>query len=248
MRKILILLVLAGLLAAGIACAEGPESPSTPTDLCPHEHTREVYYFDHPEYAPLNDFTHSITGSATKVLLCDDCGEILRSEQTDDGELVRPHSFKRGICVLCGRPEPQLAPPAEEEMTVETLDAEELLPPEVNAGIPIEIRTRDTAAALVFPTGDFRAEMEKNGEKLTVSLYEAEDRVFTRVMLGDAPVPAKGIQLRIYGRKIESVYFAAENSRTTQIQEAEWTEPAGDRDGYSSVPWLGNGYYKYLEE
>ena len=108
MKKALPLLLALSLLLS-LAGAEGnppPSNPdlSTPTDLsCAHEHTREVFYFSDPWYTPLDDENHLIQGPAEVELECMDCGEMLSSEFRENAESLRPHSFKKGVCVLCGQ-------------------------------------------------------------------------------------------------------------------------------------------------
>ena len=54
MKRIIIALA-AALLAAAVLPAFSEGVPlSTPTDLCAHEHTETVYYFDSPVYRALD--------------------------------------------------------------------------------------------------------------------------------------------------------------------------------------------------
>ena len=91
------------LFISAAAAAEAP-TPATPTDLaCLHEHTKTtVYFFDSPSYTPVNADSHRVYGPATVETVCLDCGEVLSSETVDSAEEIRSHSFKKGVCALCG--------------------------------------------------------------------------------------------------------------------------------------------------
>ena len=91
------------LFIAAAAAAEAP-TPATPTDLaCLHEHTKTtIYFFDSPSYTPVNADSHKVYGPATVETVCLDCGEVLSSETVDSAEEIRSHSFKKGVCALCG--------------------------------------------------------------------------------------------------------------------------------------------------
>ena len=96
MRRLLAAVIIICLLSS-VAAAE---SVATPTDLCTHTHTEEVFYFDNPGYIRLDDENHRVYGVAVVDLVCSDCGLILSSETRRDAEEIRPHSFKNGACSL----------------------------------------------------------------------------------------------------------------------------------------------------
>ncbi len=237
-----VLLILLMLCAA--AAAEEPVSPGTPTDLCAHEHTSEVFYFDHPEYIPIDDLTHRICGSAVVNLVCDDCKAVLNSETRADAECIRSHVYKRGFCVLCGKGDPR--PPVPEDLTMLTLSvADTELPDEAES---LEIQPPDFSAALIVPADAVRDEMEKSGLELTAEIHQEEDRVYAALKLGGKPLQLNGVTLRIYGRRIDRLLYTATETIKSQEESAAWHGNAGELEGYSTVPWLGNGYYKFLED
>ena len=88
------------------------EEIATPTDLpCAHEHTEVLCYFDNPSYSRLDDENHRVYGSAILDTVCKDCGELLYTEPRRDAEQTRAHSFKNGVCVLCGARQPETSNP-----------------------------------------------------------------------------------------------------------------------------------------
>ena len=241
MKRIFALGLLLGLLAAAGCAAADVVSASTATDLCPHTSTRPVYYFDHPEYVALNDFSHAVRGSAVVNTVCRDCGEVIRSEKQQNAELIRSHSFKKGKCLLCGRTEPDPKAPEPEALTVTTVPEETL-----NDGQEeTEIRQEGGDISLVIPKA-VKDGIRQRGGALTTEILEEEDGIYAALKVGEESLPADGISLRIYGRKLTSVLFVSTEEHRTEEEKAVWTgndEP----DGYCTVQWLGNGYYRFNE-
>ena len=108
MKRILTVLLAALLaLAACASLAEGegePEVPDTGAEpaSCAHEHLARVCYFDMPYYTPLDGECHSVSGRATVEEVCEDCHEVVAVYTENQAEEVRPHTFRNGVCVLCG--------------------------------------------------------------------------------------------------------------------------------------------------
>ncbi len=102
MKRILAALTAALLLFAGAAAEGAKPVPASPTDLCAHNHTETVRYFEAPSYNALDDKVHSVSGRAVVEVVCLDCGALLSSTE-EDAEEIRPHTFRKGRCVLCGR-------------------------------------------------------------------------------------------------------------------------------------------------
>ncbi len=118
-RMFAILLALAlPVLFCAAACAEtagGTETPevATPTDLdpagpvCAHERTETTLYFANPKYTSVNSKMHRVSGAATAVTECRDCGETVEIRDLDWAEEYRFHTFRKGACFLCGAPQPE---------------------------------------------------------------------------------------------------------------------------------------------
>lgn len=116
MKRIISFLL--ALMMAVLCCAAFAEVPdasdtATPTDLdpeeseCAHEHTEKTNYFSRPKYTVVNSKTHKVSGSATVVTTCKDCGETISIEDKDYVEEFRFHTFRNGACFLCGALEPE---------------------------------------------------------------------------------------------------------------------------------------------
>ena len=116
MKRILIILLATALmlLCSIAALAETPEL-ATPTDLepaepsCAHEHTETTLYFPSPKYTSISGSQHRVSGKATAVTVCRDCGETLSIEERDWAEEIRFHTYRNGACFLCGAPQPDSA-------------------------------------------------------------------------------------------------------------------------------------------
>ena len=96
-------------------------------EACAHEHTEPVYYFDAPEYFPLDGESHMVLGTAIVEIYCQDCGALVDVRQESNAQETRSHVFRNGVCALCGY---EAAVPAEEEDTAPAADTEEELLPD----------------------------------------------------------------------------------------------------------------------
>ena len=111
--KRMMLLLMAGLLAVCAAAAMAEEADADWTgepiadaasaeEACAHEHTEPVYYFDAPEYLPLDGESHMVTGAAIVEVYCRDCGALVDVRQESKAQETRSHVFRNGVCALCG--------------------------------------------------------------------------------------------------------------------------------------------------
>ena len=111
--KRMMLLLMAGLLAVCAAAAMAEEADADWTgepiadatsaqEACAHEHTEPVYYFDAPEYLPLDGESHMVTGAAIVEVYCRDCGALVDVRQESNAQETRSHVFRNGVCALCG--------------------------------------------------------------------------------------------------------------------------------------------------
>lgn len=113
MKRLIALLASLALAVLGCAAAfaEAPDT-ATPTDLepaepvCAHEHTSVINYFSNPIYTRVNNQLHRVSGAATEVVVCKDCGETLSVTELTEAVEYRNHTFKKGVCALCGAAEP----------------------------------------------------------------------------------------------------------------------------------------------
>ena len=110
--KRMMLLLMAGLLAVCAAAAMAEEADADWTgepiadatsaqEACAHEHTEPVYYFDAPEYLPLDGESHMVTGAAIVEVYCQDCGALVDVRQESNAQETRSHVFRNGVCALC---------------------------------------------------------------------------------------------------------------------------------------------------
>ena len=241
-------LLMAVLFLAGAGAEElrgSPDlSPSTGTDLCEHQHLEEVFYFDHPEYRPLNGRNHLVVGSAVVNTVCKDCGAVLRSEVREDARQEKPHVFKKDLCVLCGQQKSEGDIP---ELTV-SAEIENVLEAAQGADILI-IRAEGSGAALILPAEALQQEVNRAGAPLQISLTEEENSIIADLHIAGAPVANEGIFLRLYGEKIEKVVFAGSEENLLAEEGALWIDLPSENDDpqtfepYSEFPWLGNGTY-----
>ena len=111
--KRMMLVFIAGLLAVAAAVAMAEEADvewteetfaeeASAEETCLHEHTQTAYYFDAPEYFPLDGEYHLVVGMAIVEVTCQDCGEILSVTQESNAQETRSHVFRNGVCALCG--------------------------------------------------------------------------------------------------------------------------------------------------
>ena len=258
------------LLAALCGSAGAEEAlPATPTDLgCPHAHIKTtIYFFDSPAYTPLDAETHRVFGPAVVETVCEDCGEILSSESVSSAEEIRPHTMKKGACLLCKyrapakAEEPKKAPaPTGEETIIAPEDGsapgllsvtltDEELSDMVREGIStVLVRGRSGSAALVLNVRDVLAQAQ--GVDLYLELAEREDgSVFAGTYLVSpsgkrSPAASGGITLRLYraGKSGKRVSVAAADTDTLTETRGVW-----DDRGFWSVPYMNEGTYFILQ-
>ena len=238
----------------------GEEEPAAEA-VCTHEHTETVYYFDTPEYRPLNDESHLVAGQAVAEVTCLDCGALLSQDWVDDAEEIRPHVFRNGLCVLCGREAAaDEAAPEQTESVIHLTAGEE---PEqysctltgddlADAGDTLVLRAEGREAAIAVQTQRLREEIDRAGGKFTARMWKPGERDVSTVLClydayGEEVVPvAQGFTLRIYTEnRGEPLTVSYTNlSGATSSEEARWVNNSGD-EGYWSVTWLGDGVYEY---
>ena len=271
-RKMLAFAIGMLLLCAGfcIACAEEEgKTPATPTDLsCLHEHTKTtIYFYDSPAYSALNANSHRVSGPAAVETVCEDCGAQLSYETVSYVEEVRPHTMKKGVCVLCGyrditakAEEQPITDPDEWMITArEDGDADGLLSVTLTvadlyelekSNVPVALVKGKTGEAMVvLDVTEVLRQTEATGAALQVRIAEREDdSFFAGVFLvsdsGAAEPAGPGITLRFYRKtkadvRISLVPFGKE----TLIElESVW-----DEKGYWSVPYTEEGTYFVLQ-
>ena len=266
MKRIACVFAVLALLLSALPCfAEGipAEGYATPTDLCAHETQKTTYYFDAPEYRPLNAEYHRVIGTAIVEVTCLDCGAVLSVSTHRNVEKHYHHVFRNGKCALCGQAgEPAATPePKEEEVRIilpledlpnqyactlmeRDLDPEQtslVLRPEEEE-FAIVLRADLVREDLVAFDGTLTAELripegEDNTVNAAIRMYDAE---------GNETKPDfTYIALRIYGdRGGDSLSVSyTDPEGVTVWEEAGWS-PTED-EGYWTVPWKGNGTYKY---
>lgn len=247
----------------------GAQDPATPTDLsCLHEHTAvKIYFYDAPVYTSLDAESHRVFGAAEIRTICEDCGEILSSEVRTDAEEVRPHTMKKGSCVLCGYKEPVRVTKAPEKpkdlpgeqtlfakpetekgdlMTL-TLTAEELSAL-AEAGISTALVKGEAGNACVaVSVTDMLRQTKEADAKLYMELAERPDAsFFAGVSLtgrdGEKTDP-QGVAVRFYLETPADVRFALAPADQDTLVE---TEGSWDEHGFWSVPYVEEGTYFLL--
>ena len=134
--KRMMLLLMAGLLAVCAAAAMAEEADADWTgepiadatsaqEACAHEHTEPVYYFDAPEYLPLDGESHMVTGAAIVEVYCQDCGALVDVRQESNAQETRSHVFRNGVCALCGYDAAMFTEKAKAQVTAPADDAED---------------------------------------------------------------------------------------------------------------------------
>ena len=134
--KRMMLLLMAGLLAVCAAAAMAEEADADWTgepiadatsaqEACAHEHTEPVYYFDAPEYLPLDGESHMVTGAAIVEVYCQDCGALVDVRQESNAQETRSHVFRNGVCALCGFEAAMFTEKAKAQVTAPADDAED---------------------------------------------------------------------------------------------------------------------------
>ena len=265
MKRIISLLSALALVLTGAAFPAFAEEyvlldPATPTDLCAHEHIREVYYFDDlPFYVPVDDRYHTVSGRATVDTVCMDCNAVLSTRIEPNAQERHPHLFRNGRCVLCGMEgEAPLEDPVEEtrpmlpleedpEQFVLTLTGYDL---EEQADILV-LRPEGREAAIALRTEDLRKEMEGTGGTLTAEIgmldarsFRASVRLYDEKGAESVPDPEQ-FSLRVYAEEEGETPLAVtytDIEGESEEEEAEWVD---DPEGYWVFPWLGDGVYSF---
>lgn len=268
-RAVLTAVLLLGLLmpcaaeeAAGTE-AEELLLPATPTDLdCAHENTvMTVYFFDSPAYEPVSPVSHRVSGPAVIETTCADCGAILSDETVNEAEEIRPHSFKKGVCALCGYQQTaklssaQPDAPGERTMMAQpdgsglfflTLTEQDLAALDKAGVETLLIRGEKGEAVIAMDVSYFCSEVEGEQASLSVEMAEQEDgSIFAALNMNTAPGKThrletpEGITLRFYRQEEPElrVIFTGQNQ---QILETETTWQTA---GYWSVPYVDEGSY-----
>lgn len=242
--------------------------PATPTDLdCLHEHVKEtIYFFETPLYTRLNSFEHRVSGPATVETACLDCGEILSSEVVRAAEEIRPHSMKRGVCVLCGYQAPVRNSPDAEDLPGEqsvyafanaeipdiwalTLTCRELGFLEQEGVQTALIRADDPAvtAAVALDVAGVLEQARPAESDLNIAFAERSDgSVFASVRLdppADPEAELTGVTLRLYRPETEEVRAAVAPANGSELLE---TEILRDAAGFWSVAYAEEGTYFIL--
>ena len=271
MKRLFAFAVLVLLIAAlsGAAAAEEPD-PATPTDLeCLHENTKTtIFYFDSPAYTSVSAASHRVYGPATVQVICLDCGEILSSKEVDYIEEIRPHSVRKGVCVLCGYKEniqsetdrPADAPGertlfAQEDDRTQglltlTLSWEDLTALK-NSNVTVAlIRGNTGSAAIALDVNDLLDQVRAAGANLYLELAErADSSVYAGVSLvaagGERSEPdAEGIRLRFYREAQPDIHISLVPLDDDTLVE---TESVWDERGYWSVQYREKGTYFVLQ-
>ena len=254
-------------LLSGAAGAEEPV-PATPTDLvCAHEHTKTtIYFYDGPIYTSLDAESHKVSGPATVETVCLDCGEILSDDFLSDAEEIRPHSMKKGSCVLCGyrqktntiseRPTENAsertviarAAGADylQTLTLTKADLNKLKKENVAT---LLVRGSTGSSAVALSVEDMLDQTERAGADLTLQMTEWEDGSFFAglfLVSGHERIrpESAGITLRFY-RQIRSdvrVSLAPADEDTLIDTQGTW-----DEQGFWSVPYIEEGTYFLLQ-
>ena len=269
-RKLFAFAMATLLLAACFSGAAGAEeSPATPTDLgCAHEHTKiTIYFYDAPAYTAVDGETHRVSGPALVETDCLDCGEVLSIEEVANAEEIRPHTFKKDTCVLCGfhakkkQPERERVDAQGERtiyarkddnadglltLTLSPADLTELENEQVQVVI---VRPENGDAAIALPVQEVLTQTEKTGTDLYLQMAEREDGSFFAglylVSGSDWTEPEDdGITLRFYQKTKVNVRVSMAPADTDQLVEtqSEWN----DKGYYWAVPYVAEGTYFLL--
>ena len=248
---------------AAAAEEAGEKTPATPTDLgCLHVHTgTTVYFFDSPAYESISAVSHRVTGPAVVETVCLDCGEILSDETVNEASEVRPHSFKKGVCALCGYQQAAQSSsvaqdvPGERTMMAQpdgngllflTLTEQDLSALEKARISTLLIRGEMGKAMIAMDVPYFCDEVAGEQASLSVEMVEQEDgSLFAAMTMNTAPGKAqelespKGVTLRFY-QLPEPVPRIIYSGKGMDIFE---TEVTWDDAGFWTVPYREEGAY-----
>ena len=269
----MLMLLLTAVLCAATAEEKISTAVSTPTDLsCLHEHLRTTtYFFDGPAYTSVSSASHRVSGPATIEVVCLDCGEVISSETVGMAEEIRPHSMKKGVCVLCGfrskaraaelQRQPEDLPgertiyaQADEQsdgLLTLTLSGADLTALERANVTTALIRGETGIAAIALKVPEIRAQTEKTGANLYIELEERDDgSFFVGLFLvgepGEKSEPEdQGISLRFYQETRADVRISLVPADDEELVETEGV--VWDEHGYWSVPYLEEGTYFLLK-
>ena len=248
--------------------AEEPaQEPAAEAPVCNHESTTVVYYFDFPDYRPLDAENHVVFGRAAAEVRCTICGAVLSEYMEDNAEEICAHVFQKGRCALCGK-EQEIAPSQPEETAAPAVrESVVYIPPAEDnpsqyfcaltssdledAGDTLVLRPDGCDTALVVQAERLRAEIEKSGGGFIAEIERPGQRNVSATLRmytadGTESVPEwQEISLRIYevnnGNPLVVSYTSVKG--TTSSEEAGWV--GHGTDGYWNVTWLGNGIYEY---
>lgn len=246
---------------------ENPDVPGTvpasPTDLCPHSNTKLIYFFDSPEYQPLDEKSHRVSGPALAEIKCSDCGAVISTYKEPDATEIRPHAGRKGRCPLCGwEANVQDASGAQPRETVRTMAPEEELENQFfctltakdleKADGTLVLRPDGFEAALALQTRNLADTLEDSDGSLTAELgrvgsgaLSASIRLYDAYGFDSSP-ENQDIFLRIYtGKTDEPLSVTYTNSEgDSRTEPAAWQKPENS-EGFWSIPWLGDGTYGY---
>ena len=281
MKRALVLLLALCLFAAipysgaeSDPAAEELPTVATPTDLeCAHEQTHSVYYFDEPWYTPYNAFYHRVSGSATVQTVCDECGEVLSTRYRESVSVNRRHSFKKGVCILCGQVETGAAnvnrdapgertvffPPEEvgeagEPLLLTRKDLQTLKNEEIEWLI---LRSADGETAIAMGVQEALERVEKRNPDafLYAQLLPSEDEgMRTELAIGLREPDGKESLTAWDGsgdpEEVMLRFYRENADHLTLMPEGEsaldaiWVDRDAPLEGFWTVPWSGNGAFK----
>ena len=276
--KRMMLVFIAGLLAVAAAAATAEEADAEWTGetyvdtasaegTCAHEHTVTAYYFDAPEYFPLDGEDHLVLGPAIVEVTCQDCGAVLSVTSESNAQETRSHVFRNGVCALCGYEQAAWAEASEAaapaaraaeapEESVLPLTAGEDDPNQYfctltgtdleNAGDTLVLRPDGRNTAIVVKTDEVRREIDGAGTFIVQIGKPGDQYVSTSIRMFDAfgaetAPDGEDIFLRIYAENNGmplTVTFTDPYGFTT-VEEASWSV-----EGYWVATWHGDGLYE----
>ena len=268
MKRILAFLTILFILAGSSALAE---EPATPTDLCPHEHTEDLCYFDNPSYINLDSTHHRVYGAAYIDTRCLDCGQIIASVTRREAEQTRPHSFKNGVCVLCGARQqesgdstisPEESPNPSEPLFQDAPGEHSMIPlpedPESTRLILILapqdltdleesyetllIRPESGTAAIALPIYPLREELITENATLRAEIEETEDNaLFAALRLQDIDQDFSMETIEVRFYEPQSPITILYQPESPDLPILELTPIPAET--YTVIPWQGPGIY-----